>query len=293
VERVGIIGLGLMGGSLGLGLHRRGFSGTVRGYARRAETRALALERGAVDEVHDTPAEAAEGCDLVVLCVPVLSTESVLQACRKALKSGSIVTDVGSTKAILARSLPPLLKSTGSAFIGSHPICGSERQGLEAATSTLYEGAVVAVTPRGGEDETQVERVIGFWEHLGAEVRQMSPEAHDEVLARTSHLPHMVAALLVATVGRNGEHERIADFCGSGFRSATRLAAGSPELWHDISRSNPESLFQELTAFKEQVETMCRWLREEDFGRLREFLASSRDLREALERKSGTTGTTD
>ncbi|MCX6998556.1 MAG: prephenate dehydrogenase/arogenate dehydrogenase family protein [Kiritimatiellaeota bacterium] len=276
------MGLGLMGGSLGLALKARGGPGSVTGYARRPETRAAALQRQAVDAVCADPAEAVKNADLVVLCVPVLSMPALARACAPGLSAGSLVSDVGSTKAWLTTAMRVSLQGTGAVFVGSHPIAGSEQQGLEAGRADLYAGAVTVVTADGSEPAGAVERVQEFWAQLGAQVRVMRPEEHDRVMARTSHLPHVVAALLAATVGREGGTERIGPFCGPGFRDTTRVAEGSPDVWSDILQSNGPAVTEELVALKKKLDEVLALFAQDDREALRRFLRDSRASRQAL-----------
>jgi prephenate dehydrogenase len=264
MKNVAVMGLGLMGGSLGLALKSRGFTGRVSGYARRAETRDEALRLGAVDAIYDVPEKAVADADLVVLCVPIFAMPELVLSCRRHLRHRCIVTDVGSTKAELDARIEPLLQGTGAAYIGSHPIAGSEQQGLSASRADLYEGAVVVVTPGRERSAWLEDEVTAFWRGLGARVRIMSAEEHDRIMARTSHLAHLVSALLARTVAREGDPAETGQFCGSGFRDATRIAEGSPPVWHDILFSNRHSIEAELEAFGVEL------------GRLREIVARSR-----------------
>lgn len=283
MNRIAILGLGLMGGSLGLALKsRKSAGGKVCGYARRPETRKLALKLNAIDEGFDDPAKAVQDADVVILCVPVLAIPDLVTKCRGSLKSGCIVTDVGSTKAQLADRIEPLLKGTGVVFIGSHPLAGSEQQGLDAARATLYEQAVVVVTPRGGKTSPVVESLRKFWEKIGASVKVMTPDEHDHVVARTSHLPHMAAALVAATVGRDGDLRQIGTYCGPGFRDTTRIAEGSAEIWHDIIQSNRECLAGELAEFKSALERVLSMVEKGNSDELLKFLESGRSKRKQL-----------
>jgi prephenate dehydrogenase len=276
---VSILGLGLMGGSLGLALKARGLAERVRGYARREETRQRALAAGAVDTAADRPEDAVRGADCVVLCVPVLSIPAVAAACLPALAPGCVVTDVGSTKAWLAGEMARLFAASPARFVGSHPIAGSDRTGLEAARANLYEGATVVVTPGGTEGETDAaEAVSRLWTSVGARIVRMAPDAHDRVIARTSHLPHVVAAMLVEAVWSGVEPEGRA-LCGSGFRDATRIAGGSEELWHDIVKSNRAALLDALGEFGAIAATVKQTIESGDFEGLREFLARNRRRR--------------
>ena len=273
----------MMGGSLGLAL-KRGKSDpvTVHGYARRPETRQLALELKVADRVFDDPAKAVQDADAVVLCVPILAIPALVAKCRGALKPGCLVTDVGSTKARLAAEIGPLLHGTGAVFLGSHPLAGSEQQGLDAARADLYEKAVVVVAPEDGEAGPAVENLKRFWENVGATVQVMKPDEHDCIAARTSHLPHIVAALLSGTVGRDGDLGQLGKCCGPGFRDATRIAEGSPEVWHDIIQSNRECMLRELGEFKAALERVMSMVEKGDSGPLLKFLENGRLKRKQL-----------
>lgn len=280
VRRLAVLGLGLMGGSLALAARRRGLAAHVSGYARRAATRAQALAAGAVDAAFDDPADAVRGADLVVLCTPVLTMEGLLRACRDALAPGALVTDVGSTKRVLVDTLDMLLRERDAAFVGSHPMCGSEQSGFDVADEGLYEGAMVIVTPAAGTAEDAVGRVSRFWEGVGGRVRVMSPDAHDRTIARTSHLPHLVAAALAVTVGRDGAGA--GPYCGSGFRDTSRVAEGSEDMWHDIVKSNDRAILDELGAYERVLVQVRELVAAGDFEGVRRFLASARAHRRAL-----------
>lgn len=236
MKTIAIMGTGLMGSSLGLALKKRGVPVRIHAYARREEIRALALRRGAADAVFADLAEAVKGADLVVFCVPVLTIPELAKVCRTGLKPGAIVTDVGSTKACLNELMADALAGTGVEFIGSHPICGSEQQGIEAGDADLYEGAITVVTPHLNSSQAAVKKVSNLWNQVGSIVKKMTAEEHDRILAKTSHLPHVVAAALALSGGDDGL------FCGSGFRDTTRIAAGSPVVWRDIISTNQEQI---------------------------------------------------
>jgi len=281
-DAVAILGLGLMGGSLGLALRARGFRGRVAGYARRAEVRAEALRRGAADEVFDRPEAAARGAGVVVVCVPVLEIPALAAAAAPALSPSAAVTDVGSTKAWVADRVRAALGAAAGRFVGSHPIAGSEKQGLDAAAPGLYENATVVVTPRADGSPEAVSRVAALWRFVGARVIQLTPDDHDRLLARTSHLPHLTAAVLAAVAGRGADVERYGAFCGTGFRDTTRVADGSPEVWHDIVRTNRDALLEEMEAFAGRWREAVEALRREDFAALRRALEEGRNARRAL-----------
>lgn len=280
MKKVAIIGLGLMGGSLGLALKRKGVV-RVSASARREDTRQLALFMGAADEVFETPQEALQGADVAVFCTPVCSIPGLAKACLQAFEPGCVVTDVGSTKADLVREMTHLLAGKPVTFVGSHPMAGSEKTGMEVANVRLYAEAVTALTPTEGTDTAALATIEALWSGVGAKVVRLSPEAHDELVARSSHLPHFISALLVATAGRN-QPEDLPRFCGSGFRSTTRVAAGSPEMWHDIVKTNRGAILAELRAYESQLDELIAAIEKQDYGAVKSFLERARTLRHAL-----------
>ncbi len=266
-----------MGGSLGLALKRRVPDLKVVAYARRVDTRETALSLAAADVVVDTPEQAAQGSDLVVLCVPVLKLAEMAQACLPGLGPGAVLTDVGSTKDDVIKAISPVLEGSRAEFVGSHPIAGSEATGIEAAREDLYQDATVVVTPLSDSSADAVSRTVTFWEILGSNVQVMTPQAHDALIARTSHLPHLVAVALAGAVCR--EPEDIAPLCGSGFRDTTRIASGSAEIWHDIVRTNRSAIQTELDAFSASVDLLRELIDDEDYEGVRRFLNECRARR--------------
>ena len=232
-QNIAILGIGLMGASLALGLKKRGFKGRILGYARNGKTRALALDSGLADAVFADPADAVREADIVVVCVPIWTIAKLAEQIVPALKSGAVVTDVGSTKSELLATMEPLFKDSAAYFVGSHPIAGSEKTGINAGNPDLYEGRLTVVCPSKDTPKAAEQTVSELWESAGSEVVEMSPAEHDAMLAATSHLPHMVAAALARSVA-NGDPAEKADFCGTGFKDTTRVASGSADMWVDI-----------------------------------------------------------
>lgn len=276
---VAIIGLGLMGGSLGLALRERRLA-RVTGYARRAETAQAAVACGAVDACADTASAAVAEADVAVFCTPVLTIPDLVRECRNAFRPGCAVTDVGSTKAELDGSVQHALAGTGAIFVGSHPMAGSEKSGLEAARADLYEGAVTAVTPGVHATDDAVTRVCDLWSGVGSRVVRLEAAEHDALVARTSHLPHLVAALLVMAAAR--PPAAAGPFCGPGFRDTTRIAGGSPDMWHDIVKTNRAALLAELRAFGSDVERLTGLLEREDYDGIKGLLEEARTRRAGL-----------
>ncbi len=275
MKTIAIMGLGLMGSSLGLALKKRGVPMEVRACARRTETCEAALKIGAADRVFDDPAEAVKGADMIVFCVPILTIPKLAKACLPGLSPEAILTDVGSTKAELAVLMDELLAGSDAVFVGSHPICGSEQQGIEAGDADLYEGAVTVVTPKADAVEGTVSEVSSLWKSVGSTIRVMNPEKHDEILAATSHLPHMVAATLTRCVNDGL-------FCGSGFRDTTRIAEGSPDVWSDIVRTNAPALKAALKNFQEHLDELNVLIEAGDDEKLSAWFSAARKQRREL-----------
>ncbi len=281
IGTLAILGMGLMGGSLGLAAKNRGLATRVTAYARREESRREALALGVVDAVYDSLGDAVDGADLVVICTPVLTMPELVSDFRAHLSEGCVVTDVGSTKAFLARELDQVLADTSAIFVGSHPMAGSEKAGIGAAREDLYQNARVIVTPAEGTPPDAAQRVMTFWEQLGAKVSVLTPQAHDELIARTSHLPHLVASSLVAAIDRDSQN--VTAFCGSGFCDTTRVAEGSEQVWHDIVKTNLDPIRREVDRFDQVIGNLKTMLRREDMDGIRAFLAASREKRSKFE----------
>jgi cytidylate kinase len=279
METVALLGLGLMGGSAGLAVKQGKAGFKVRAYARREETRSAALRLGMADEVFDDPAEAVRGADLILVCVPVCKIPELVAAAKPGLKPGAVVTDVGSTKAWLAKEVRAVLADSGAVFVGSHPMCGSEKTGLEAATADLYRGAVCVVCS-DTHSRSDAWKVTHFWSGLGGRVVEMDATRHDQLAATTSHVPHLAAtAVVLASVGEVSE---LRDLVGKGFRDTTRVAAGSPEVWRDIVESNPLQVLGGLKRVRETLDDMISALESHDYAEMEALLQRGAERRKAL-----------
>lgn len=275
-QNIAILGIGLMGASLALGLKKRGFTGRILGYARREETRAQALESGVADAVFADPADAVREADIVVVCVPIWTIAKLAEQIVPALKPGAVVTDVGSTKSDLLETMEPLFKNSDAHFVGSHPIAGSEKTGIEAGDPDLYQGRLTVVCPAEG-----AAAISNLWKAVGSEVVEMSPEEHDAMLASTSHLPHMVAAALARSVA-DGDPAKKADFCGTGFKDTTRVASGSADMWVDIIDTNRAALETELVRFNEELQGLIAILRSGNGDDIRNWLEDAANDRNQI-----------
>ncbi|RKX31462.1 MAG: hypothetical protein DRP22_03730 [Verrucomicrobia bacterium] len=284
--RVAVLGLGLMGASLAWALRRRGV-GPVAGYARRPETRQLALERGICDTVADDPEVVVADCELAVICTPVMVVPDILQRVLGKEKSrGLLVTDVSSTKTWVVERCEKICGSGKTRFLGSHPLCGSERSGLENADPDLYEDAVTVVTPTPQSTESDVELLTRFWGLVGSRVLRMPARTHDAVVARTSHLPHALAALMVHIVGR-GDIERDRKLCGTGFRDASRIASGPPIVWRDIFLTNAQEMAKGLDFAIDELKRLRGMIASGQGEAVEVWLREAAELREKILRLTG------
>ncbi len=246
INTLALVGVGLIGGSVGLAARKRGVAGRILGVGNRPEVSQRALSRGAIDEIRPDVRSVADA-DVVVFCTPVnLIARQVIEA-ASACRPGTLLTDAGSTKAALVREvegrLPP-----GAAFVGGHPLAGSEKQGPEHASADLFEGRVVVLTPTARTDDKALSRTTALWEALGARVRLMDPEEHDRALAMTSHLPHVTAAALAGVLPPEW-----GGLTAGGFRDATRVAAGGPELWAAILQANADAVLGAMDRFDRRM----------------------------------------
>jgi len=288
-NRVAIIGLGLMGASLGLALKKGKIAKTVVGFARRPATRKIALKRKVVDIVCGRIEDAVKCADLVVICAPVGIITGLAKQCLQFVSDNAVVTDVGSSKARIVVEMEKTFAGKQVKFVGSHPIAGSEQHGLEAARADLYRGAVVALTPTPRTSRKSLRVVSKFWRALGAEIVVVSPQEHDRIIARTSHLPHIIAALLAGCVGRE-DAGKYGKLCGSGFRDTTRIAEGDPELWRDILENNACFLRRELEAFEKKLKHLLAGLKKGNGRQIEKCLERGRESRRRLLAKKGTPG---
>jgi len=271
---VAIVGVGLLGGSLGLALRAQHLARRVVGVARRQATLDRAVALGAIDEgTLDVRAGVAEA-ELVVLATPVGAMVELARAAADAMPRGALLTDVGSTKAQLVRQLEEVAGSR-LRYVGSHPMAGSEKRGVDEATAGLFDGALCFVTPTPRTDRRALAAVTELWQALGARVRRLDPAEHDRLLALASHLPHLAAAALVNAL----PPEALA--CGgAGLRDTTRVASGDPRLWADVSLQNRERILDALARFEQQTRTLRRILADGSEAELLAWLASAKAVRD-------------
>jgi len=236
---------------------------------------------GAADLTTLNLEEAVTGADLIVLCTPIAQMVPLMERIGSFLKPGAIVTDVGSVKHSVVENLAPLTKKAGAHFVGSHPMAGSEKTGVSAAHADLFVGAVCVVTPTARSDRGAVAAVTQLWESVGAHVLRLTPGQHDELVSRSSHLPHVVAAQLANLVLHPHSPKHQAKLCANGFRDTTRIASGSPEMWRDIALANRKNLLAAIDGFVSGLAGFKRALKSGDADAISRFFGQAKSQRDA------------
>jgi cyclohexadieny/prephenate dehydrogenase len=279
---VAIIGLGLQGGSIGLACQAALPDLRTTGYDADPATRQRATERGLVGQVAESAAEAVKGADLVIFCVPLGAMGAAAQDCAPGLSPDTLISDVGSSKAAVAKALGQALPH--HTIIPAHPVAGTENSGPDAGFASLFQGRWCIITPQEGEDEAQVARLSALWEAIGARVEIMDPAHHDRVLAITSHLPHLIAYTIVGTASDLEEvtQSEVIKYSAGGFRDFTRIAASDPTMWRDVFLSNKEAVLEMLQRFTEDLTGLQKAIRLGDGERLFDHFTHTRAIRRSI-----------
>jgi cyclohexadieny/prephenate dehydrogenase len=279
IANVAIIGLGLLGGSIGLAVREHAPAVTTRGYDRDDDVRKAAQQRGLVGTVCDTAAEAVAGADLVILCVPVGAMEEAARDIADDLAPHAIISDVGSSKESVAQALARALPD--HTIIPAHPVAGTEQSGPEAGFASLFTNRWCIITPPDGVDQAALDALSAFWTQLGATVEIMDAEHHDLVLAVTSHIPHLIAFTIVGTASDLEEVTRseVIKYSAGGFRDFTRIAASDPVMWRDVFLNNKGAVLEMLGRFTEDLTAMQRAIRSGDGEALHELFSRTRAIR--------------
>lgn len=282
-ERVALIGLGLIGGSLGHAMKRGGLARHIAGYARSEATRQRAHEIGFIDSAHASAAEAVKDADLVVVCTPVGALGGIAAEIEPHLKKGAILTDVGSVKLAVIRDMGPHVPE-GVHFIPGHPIAGTEQSGPDAGFAELFDGRWCILTPVPGTDQGAIDRLSAFWTACGSKVDVMEPKHHDLVLAIVSHLPHIIAYNIVGTASdlETVTQSEVIKYSASGFRDFTRLAASDPTMWRDVCLNNKEPILEMLARFSEDLTALQRAIRWGDGDKLFDLFTRTRAIRRSI-----------
>lgn len=283
INKLVIIGVGLIGGSLARVLRMRGEVKEIVGVGRGAANLMKAVELGVIDRFTHDPVEAVEGADLVFLAIPVCSIATMTARIAPALAAGCVVTDGGSVKGEIVTACEPLMQP-GTFFVGGHPIAGTEKSGVDASFPSLYEGRRCIITPTVNSDPVALQRVARMWELAGCEVIMMDIAKHDRVLAAISHLPHMVAYALVNAVGDYDRFdESILKYSAGGFKDFTRIASSDPAMWRDIAMMNREGILELTDFFSAYLAELRSLVANGDAAGLEKFFARSKERRDAIQ----------
>jgi cyclohexadieny/prephenate dehydrogenase len=283
VERLALIGVGLIGSSIARAVKRGGLARHIVGCARRETTRAAALALGVVDEAFADPAEAVRDADLVILAIHLGHYEEVTRRLAPGLKPGVVVSDVGSVKSSVFRDVAPYLPAHAR-LVPAHPVAGTEKSGPEAGFAELFDDRWCILTPGPDADSDAVELVKAFWTAIGARIEVMDAQHHDLVLAVTSHLPHLIAYNIVGTAADLEEVTKgeVIKYSAGGFRDFTRIAASDPEFWRDVFLNNREAVLEILGRFTEDLFALQRNIRWGEGDKLVELFARTREIRQNI-----------
>jgi len=281
-SHVAIIGLGLLGGSIGLAVQEHLPGVVTSGYDSDPAVRRRARERGLAHSIHDDPAEAVRHADLVILCVPVGAIDAAAHAIGPALRADCVVSDVGSSKSTVARILAEALP--GHCVIPAHPVAGTENSGPDAGFATLFHQRWCIITPPAGALPERVAQLVEFWEELGAMVETMDAEHHDRVLAVTSHIPHLIAYTIVGTASdlEAVTRSEVIKFSAGGFRDFTRIAASDPTMWRDVFLHNSEAVLEMLDRFLTDLALMREAIRAGDGETMFDLFTRTRAIRRSI-----------
>ena len=281
-RHVALIGLGLIASSITHAMRRAGMTARITGYARTAETRDEARQLG-LCEVFDTAAEAVDGADLVILCVPVGAMADVMREITPGLGDGVTITDVGSVKrAVIDAVLPNLPRHAH--FIPGHPLAGTEHSGPASGFAELFDDRWLLLTPFPDTDAAAIDRLAAFWQALGARTDRMDPDHHDLVLAVTSHVPHLIAYTMVGVADdlRRVTESEVINYSAAGFRDFTRIAASDPVMWRDVFLNNREATLDILGRFTEELFALQRAVRTGDGAHLQDYFRRTRSIRRGI-----------
>ncbi len=279
-KKIAIIGLGLIGGSLALAIKQTGFKGSITGIGRREENLITAKELEMIDDYSTVHAEGVKDADLVVLASSTGNFKDIMNNMKPGLKTGAIVTDVGSVKASIVRTLDDMMPD-GVSFVGAHPIAGRECSGIDCASADLFRDSKCIITPSPRTVDHAIDNVIGMWETVGAVTLHMSPEEHDLIFAAVSHMPHVVAYAIINTI--MDVNPNILHFGGTGLKDMSRIALSPAELWRDICSSNKDEVLNVLKKFSSTISDLIEKLQNSDWPGLEQEFNKAQEARKLIE----------
>jgi prephenate dehydrogenase len=282
INRLAILGVGLIGGSLARALRDAGHVVEIVGYGRTLASLQRAVELGVVDRIETSLSAAVNGADMVVLATPVGVMPEIFPAIAPYLGESTVLTDVGSVKGTVVAAAHNALGAKLAGFVPGHPIAGTEHSGVESSFASLFVGRRVVLTPLPESSAEAVARVRAMWQAAGADVTEMSVEHHDEVLAATSHLPHLLAYALVDLLTRLDDRREIFSYAAGGFRDFTRIASSDPVMWRDISLANQKALVKMLKQYRTELDGLIAAVSGSDGDRLQQLFARAKAARDSL-----------
>lgn len=280
IERLSIIGVGLIGGSLARALRATGYCREVVGAGRDPAHLQRAVDLGVIDRFDTDLGAAVAGADMVLVAVPLGAMAPVFTAIKGHLASGAVLTDAGSAKGSVITAARSAFGELPSSFVPGHPIAGTEQSGVEASFPELYRDRRVILTPLAETDVAATARVRAMWEAAGAQVVEMEPEHHDEVLAATSHLPHVLAFTLVESLARLHDKKEIFEYAAGGFRDFTRIASGDPVMWRDICLANGDAIQSMIDRFIGDLQALSQAVHAQDGQQLLDIFSAAKAARD-------------
>lgn len=282
INRLAIVGVGLIGGSLALALKQAGAVGHVVGCGRNQKNLNKAVQLGLIDSYEESISDAVKGADIVVLAVPLGAMQSVFVQIKDVIGDATVITDVGSAKQSVVDIASANLGPRIGQFVPGHPIAGTEKSGVEAGFASLYQNRRVILTPLDSTDPAAIARIDAMWRQCGASVEYLGVGHHDKVLAATSHLPHMLAYALVNYLSRLNDHEEIFNYAAGGFRDFTRIASSDPVMWRDVCISNGDALLTLIEGYKNELDQVSAAIRDADHEHLLQLFGKAKSERDSL-----------
>ena len=279
-ERIAIMGIGLIGGSLARALKRNNSVGKIIAYDRNEEALQKAYELGVADEIYSDPIKAAENADVIILATPITAMGKIVKEIMPYLKESAVMSDVGSTKGSVLESIKAELGYLPERFVPAHPIAGTEKHGVENSFDSLFDNRRTLVISHLENSHDAVRTIHEMWKAAGSETEEMGVKHHDQVLAATSHIPHLLAYATVDTLANLDDRAEIFRFAAGGFRDFTRISASDPDLWADICLQNRESILEVLVAYQKNIDRLRHALEADEREELRTVFARAKHARD-------------
>ena len=282
INRLAIIGVGLIGSSLALGLKQAKAVSHVVGCGRNQANLQKGIELGVIDSYCDSVAEAVKGADVVVVAVPLGTMQNIFEQMSNVISSTTIVTDVGSTKGSVIEAARAGLGRCLPQFVPGHPIAGSEKNGVEAGFAELYQNKKVILTPLPENPQSSIDQISGMWQQCGAHIEYLSVIQHDKILAATSHLPHLLAFSMVTYLSGLNDHDEIFKYAAGGFRDFTRIASSDSVMWCDVCLANGDALIELIDGYKKELDEVAVAIKQKDADKLLQLFGKAKLERDIL-----------